>query len=63
MLAVSESTSFPGASLFATVNVAPRLTTIYTRIGDALGWLCLAGALGMIVAVFIRARRIRNGKD
>jgi apolipoprotein N-acyltransferase len=58
MLAVAESTAYPGTSLFARVNVGPRVSTIYTRIGDALGWLCVAGALAMIAGVIVR-RRVR----
>ena len=49
MLAVADSSAYPGTSLFAKVTVGPRVSTIYTRIGDALGWLCVAGALAMIV--------------
>ncbi|HEX6636406.1 MAG TPA: nitrilase-related carbon-nitrogen hydrolase [Steroidobacteraceae bacterium] len=45
MLASAESTSLPGTSLFASVAVGPRVPTIYTRIGDLLGWLCVAGLL------------------
>jgi apolipoprotein N-acyltransferase len=62
MLAVAQSTSFPGTSLFAQVKVGPRVPTIYTRIGDALGWLCVAGALALIGASYRRPRRARvNG--
>jgi apolipoprotein N-acyltransferase len=57
MLAVAESSAFPGTSLFAEARVGPRVATIYTRIGDALGWLCVAGALAMIVAGWRRSRR------
>jgi apolipoprotein N-acyltransferase len=61
MLAVSESSKYPGTALFAPVNVGPRIATIYTRIGDALGWLCVAGALAMIVGAFVRRRRVTGG--
>jgi len=57
MLAVSDSTSFPGTSLFATAHVGPRLRTIYTRIGDTLGWLCVAGALVMVGMAQLKSRR------
>jgi len=56
MLAVAESSAYPGTSLFAQVKVGPRVSTIYTRIGDALGWLCVAGALAMIAGRFARRR-------
>ena len=57
--AVAKSSAYPGASLFAEVNVGSRVPTIYTRIGDALGWLCAAGALVMIAG--IRRRRVTGG--
>ena len=56
MLAVTESKASPGASLFAKANVGPRVGTIYTRIGDALGWLCVAGALVIIAGAWRRRR-------
>jgi apolipoprotein N-acyltransferase len=61
MLAGAGSTPYPGTSLFAAVNVGPRVSTIYTRIGDALGWLCVAGMLAMMTAVFVRRRRVTRG--
>ena len=48
MLAVEQSASMPGASLLTSVHVGPRLSTIYTHIGDALGWCCVAGMLALI---------------
>jgi len=61
MLAVADSSAYPGTSLFAEVNVGPRVSTIYTRIGDVLGWLCVAGALAMIVGAGVRRRRVAGG--
>jgi len=58
MLSVAESAPFPGSSLFATVKVGSRIPTIYTRIGDLLGWLCVAIATVMLGASW---RRSRNG--
>jgi apolipoprotein N-acyltransferase len=57
MLAVARSADFPGTSLFATVKVGKRVPTIYTRIGDTLGWLCVAGAIALVVAAWRRTRR------
>ena len=57
MLAVARSTDLPGTSLFATVKVGTRVPTIYTRIGDTLGWLCVAGAIALVVAAWRRTRR------
>lgn len=45
MLSVAESAAMPGASLFARAPVGPRIETIYTRIGDLPGWICVAGML------------------
>lgn len=59
MIAQARSTSLPGASLFTTATVGPRKATIYTRIGDALGWLCVAGMVLLIPASVIRRRRMR----
>jgi apolipoprotein N-acyltransferase len=47
VLAVDRSTKLPGTTLFATVTVGPALTTIYTRIGDSLGWTCVLAALAL----------------
>jgi apolipoprotein N-acyltransferase len=57
MLAVATSTAMPGTSLLAKVKVGPRVSTIYTRIGDALGWLCVAGMLALIPWSFARRRK------
>jgi apolipoprotein N-acyltransferase len=57
MLAVAESSAFPGTSLFAEVKVGPRVSTIYTRIGDALGWVCVAGGL-VLAGLLFRRRRV-----
>ena len=56
MLAVEKSERMPGTTLFATVKVGPRVPTIYTRIGDLLGWICVAGALLLIVASRLKPR-------
>jgi apolipoprotein N-acyltransferase len=60
MLSVAESASFPGTSLFATVNVGARVSTIYTRIGDLLGWACVLVATVLIAGAWRQARRARR---
>jgi apolipoprotein N-acyltransferase len=55
VLDAAESTSMPGTTLITQARIGPRARTIYTRIGDALGWLCLATALLMLAAM-IRKR-------
>jgi apolipoprotein N-acyltransferase len=57
VLAVKASASLPGASLLATVNVGPRVPTIYTRIGDSLGWICVAVMALLIPWSFVRRRK------
>ena len=57
MLAEATSTSLPGTSLLAKVTVGPRVATIYTRMGDALGWLCVAGMLALVGGSFFRRRQ------
>ena len=43
---------------FATATLGARVPTIYTRIGDALGWLCVAGMIVLIpLSIRRRARR------
>ena len=54
---VGKSAKLPGTTLFATVKVGARVPTIYTRVGDVLGWLCVAASLALVVA----ARRRKPG--
>lgn len=42
VLSEAESRAMPGTSLFARAPVGARIATIYTRIGDLLGWICVA---------------------
>ncbi|MFY9852896.1 MAG: nitrilase-related carbon-nitrogen hydrolase, partial [Terracidiphilus sp.] len=39
-----RSSEMPGSSLLARVTVSEPVPTLYTRIGDLLGWICVAGA-------------------
>jgi apolipoprotein N-acyltransferase len=57
MLAVDASTKLPGTTLFETVNVGSRVNTLYTRIGDLLGWLCVAAGALLFVLTLLRVRR------
>ena len=56
MLAVDKSSNIPGTTLFATAKVGPRVPTIYTRIGDLLGWLCVAASVLLIATSWLRKR-------
>ena len=49
ILAEAESAAGAGRTLLATLTVEPRRPTLYGRIGDLFGWLCLAFVAGMIV--------------
>lgn len=49
VLARRDSASMPGATLLATVPAGPQLATLYTRTGDAFGWLCTAIAAALVV--------------
>jgi apolipoprotein N-acyltransferase len=59
VLASNRSARLPGTTLFATVDVAPQLTTIYTRIGDSLGWACVLAAIAWLLAAHWHVRRAR----
>jgi apolipoprotein N-acyltransferase len=63
VLAVNRSNTIPGATLFATVEVSPPVTTIYTRIGDSLGWLCVLAAAALILAAHRRTRIVVSGRE
>jgi apolipoprotein N-acyltransferase len=48
MLAVESSTTLPGKTLLVRTTVGAPISTAYTRIGDALGWLCVAAAVVLV---------------
>jgi apolipoprotein N-acyltransferase len=50
ILAETASSAMPGSSLLVKAAIAPRVATVYTRIGDLLGWLAVVAA-----AVFLFA--------
>ena len=45
ILAERPSSAMPGSSLLAKVVVANPVSTLYTRIGNFFGWLCVVAAL------------------
>lgn len=53
-LAQQDSAAMPGAATLATVQAGPQLATLYTRFGDAFGWLCTA--VGALLVVLSRRR-------
>ena len=59
MLASDRSAMLPGTTLLATMAVGEPLSTIYTRIGDSLGWACVLAAIALTLAAHWRVRRAR----
>jgi len=56
ILAEAPSSDLPGRSLLATVTVATPLPTLYTRIGNVLGWLCVVAAALFLALGFMPPR-------
>ena len=54
VVASKPSAFLPGNALLAQVSLPRQLGTLYTRIGDAFGWLCVALAAALVI--------LRNGK-
>ncbi|NRR28791.1 carbon-nitrogen hydrolase family protein [Oxalobacteraceae bacterium] len=50
VLASASSASMPGTTLLAKANVAAPVATLYTRIGDGFGWLCVAVSAALTVS-------------
>jgi len=48
ILAESPSSDLPGRTLLAKAVVASPVPTLYTRIGNLLGWLCVAAAVVLL---------------
>ena len=44
ILAEKKSSPLPGTALLATIRVADRMPTLYGRIGDLFGWVCVAAS-------------------
>lgn len=55
ILGERRSGPMPGAALLVDVALAAPLPTLYTRIGDLLGWICV-GAAAMLLVLGRRAR-------
>jgi apolipoprotein N-acyltransferase len=58
ILAETSSSEMPGRSLLVTIAVAAQVPTLYTRIGNVFGWLCVAAA-----AVFLSLRWMPASKN
>jgi apolipoprotein N-acyltransferase len=49
ILAEKRSAKLPGSSLLATMPLGPATPTPYARFGDVFGWICVAGAVFLVV--------------
>jgi apolipoprotein N-acyltransferase len=56
VLAVERSAGLPGTTLFTTVNVGVHIDTLYTRIGDLLGWICVIVAAALTALAWRRKK-------
>jgi apolipoprotein N-acyltransferase len=63
ILAETTSSVMPGRSLLVKVTVADPVHTLYTRIGNLLGWLCVAAAAAFIVLGWLPAPTPRPSAD
>ena len=59
ILAQRDSAKMPGRALLVRVPVSAPVPTLYTRIGDLLGWICVAATLAGAVAMIAGRRRVR----
>jgi apolipoprotein N-acyltransferase len=49
IVARKRSSGLPGSSIVVALPLGPARPTPYARFGDVFGWLCVAGALLLIV--------------
>jgi apolipoprotein N-acyltransferase len=52
----ADSEPMPGTALVTKATFGPRVGTVYARVGDALGWLCLALLPLMVGGLFVPRR-------
>jgi apolipoprotein N-acyltransferase len=62
---LDETTSgvMPGRSLLVRVTIAAPVRTLYTRIGNLFGWLCVLAALVFLLAGWLPAFAPRPSRD
>lgn len=53
ILAERDSSRMPGSTLLATVLIPKQIATLYTRIGNAFGWLCVLISAALL---FVKSR-------
>jgi apolipoprotein N-acyltransferase len=49
VLAQRDSSAMPGSTLLVTLPVARQLPTLFTRIGNVFGWLCVVASLVLLI--------------
>ena len=59
ILAETATAPMPGATLLARLPAGPPVSTLYTRIGDAFGWLALALCVTMLA--WRRSQQVPDG--
>lgn len=59
ILAQRDSAKMPGSALLVRVPVSAPVPTLYTRIGDAPGWICVAAAVAGALAMIVGRRRVK----
>lgn len=59
VLAQQISQPLPGSTLLVRVPVGAPVPTLYTRVGNVLGWLCVVGGAGFLL-IGLRTRRRPN---
>ena len=59
VIAERQSRPMPGVDLLATLRVSPPLATLYTKIGNLFGWLCVAGGATLLALGLYP--RVRSG--
>ena len=59
IVAQRDSALMPGSALLVRVRVPAPVATLYTRIGDSLGWICVIAALAGAAMMVADRRRVR----
>lgn len=59
VIARRDSAAMPGSAMLVRVKVSAPVPTLYSRIGDAFGWLCVVVGLAASCAMFAGRRRDR----
>jgi apolipoprotein N-acyltransferase len=61
VVARRDSALMPGSAMLVRVKVSAPVPTLYSRIGDAFGWLCVVVALAAATAMLAGGRRVKPG--